>query len=67
MKRAEVRVGERVTGAIGTGFLLLVGFTHTDTTDQLWMADKITGLRLFADADDKMNLGSPTSAGRYSW
>jgi D-tyrosyl-tRNA(Tyr) deacylase len=58
VKRAEVRVGERVTGAIGTGFLLLVGFTHADTPDQLvWMADKIGGLRLFADAEDKMNLG----------
>ena len=51
-------MGERVTGTIGTGFLLLVGFTHTDTPDQLvWMADKIGGLRIFADADDKMNLG----------
>ena len=51
-------MGERVTGAIGTGFLLLVGFTHADMPDQVaWMADKIAGLRLFADADDKMNLG----------
>jgi D-tyrosyl-tRNA(Tyr) deacylase len=58
VSRAEVRVGERVTGAIGAGFLLLVGFTHADTPEQLvWMADKIGGLRLFADADDKMNLG----------
>jgi D-aminoacyl-tRNA deacylase len=58
VSRAEVRVGERVTGAIGTGFLLLVGFSHADTPDQLvWMADKIGGLRLFSDADDKMNLG----------
>ena len=58
VSRAEVRVGERVTGAIGTGFLLLVGFTHADMPDQVaWMADKIAGLRLFADADDKMNLG----------
>ena len=51
-------MGKRVTGSIGTGFLLLVGFTHADTPGQLtWMADKIAGLRLFADADDKMNLG----------
>jgi D-tyrosyl-tRNA(Tyr) deacylase len=58
VSRAEVRVGERVTGAIGTGFLLLVGFTHGDTPDQLvWMADKIGGLRLFADSEGKMNLG----------
>lgn len=58
VKRAEVRVEGRVTGSIGVGFLLLVGFTHADTADQLvWMADKVSGLRLFSDADEKMNLG----------
>lgn len=58
VSRAEVRVNGRVTGAIGKGFLLLVGLTHTDTDAQLtWMAEKVAGLRLFADADDKMNLG----------
>lgn len=58
VSRAEVRVNGRVTGAIDKGFLLLVGLTHTDTDAQLtWMAEKVAGLRLFADADDKMNLG----------
>jgi D-tyrosyl-tRNA(Tyr) deacylase len=57
VSRAEVRVGDRVTGRIGRGFLLLVGFTGTDTEAQAeWMADKVIGLRLFGDADDKMNL-----------
>jgi D-tyrosyl-tRNA(Tyr) deacylase len=57
VSRAEVRVGDRVTGRIGPGFLLLVGFTGTDTDAQAeWMADKIVGLRLFGDADGKMNL-----------
>ena len=57
VSRAEVRVGGRVTGRIGRGFLLLVGFTHGDAEAALvWMADKIVGLRLFADAEDKMNL-----------
>lgn len=57
VSRAEVRVGERVAGRIGRGFLLLVGFTHDDGEAALaWMADKIVGLRLFADAEDKMNL-----------
>lgn len=58
--RAEVRVrddaGTRIAGAIGRGFLLLVGFTHGDTDDAAsWMAEKVAGLRLFADADDRMN------------
>ena len=57
VSRAEVRVEGRVTGAIGRGFLLLVGLTHADTETQLaWMADKVTGLRLFGDAEGKMNL-----------
>jgi D-tyrosyl-tRNA(Tyr) deacylase len=57
VSRAEVRVGNHVTGRIGKGYLLLVGITHTDRDEQLaWMAEKVTGLRLFADAEDKMNL-----------
>ncbi|MDB4888022.1 MAG: D-tyrosyl-tRNA(Tyr) deacylase [Gemmatimonadetes bacterium] len=57
VSRAEVRVGTRVTGRIGRGYLLLVGLTHADDEAALvWMADKVTGLRLFADADEKMNL-----------
>lgn len=55
--RAEVRVDSRITGRIDRGYLLLVGITHDDDEPRLsWMADKIAGLRLFADADDKMNL-----------
>ena len=57
VSRAEVRVGDRVTGHIDRGFLLLVGFTHADGEAEVsWMADKLVGLRLFADADDRMNL-----------
>jgi D-tyrosyl-tRNA(Tyr) deacylase len=53
-----VRVDGTPIGEISRGFLLLVGFTHNDGMEQVsWMAEKITGLRLFADADDKMNLG----------
>src|SRR6476469_1918786 len=55
----HIREGEtrRTSGAIESGFLLLVGFTHGDSEEQVtWMADKVIGLRLFSDADDKMNL-----------
>lgn len=53
-----MRVDGRTIGAIEKGFCLLVGFTHTDTAEHcVWMADKIAGLRLFPDAEDKMNLG----------
>jgi len=57
VSRAEVRVAGRTTGRIGVGFLLLVGLTHGDGEDQLaWMAEKVAGLRLFSDAEEKMNL-----------
>ena len=57
VSRAEVRVGGRVTGRVEKGLLLLVGFTHADGEQQLaWMADKVLGLRIFGDADQKMNL-----------
>jgi D-tyrosyl-tRNA(Tyr) deacylase len=54
--RAEVRIGGRVAGSIGTGFVILAAFTATDTEETLgWMADKVIGLRLFADAAGKFN------------
>ena len=63
--RAEVRIRSsdltrhaRVSGRIGSGFVLLVGFTHSDTIAEVqWMADKVAGLRLFTDKDGRMNLG----------
>lgn len=64
VSRAEVRVDGRVTGQIGAGLVLLVGLTHTDTADQLvWMADKVVGLRIFGDAEGKMNLSVADSGG----
>jgi D-tyrosyl-tRNA(Tyr) deacylase len=56
VKRAEVRVDGRVTGKIGPGLLILAGFAPSDTEAQLsWMAEKILGLRVFGDAEGKMN------------
>ena len=58
VSRASVTIGGRLAGEIGPGFCLLVGFTHGDTPAQVdWMAEKVVGLRLFADAAGKMNLG----------
>lgn len=54
--RAEVRVQRQVVGRIERGLLLFVGFTHADTAEQLaWMAEKVVGLRIFPDDEDKMN------------
>lgn len=64
VSKASVTIDGRVAGAIGRGFCLLVGFTHGDTTAQVdWMAEKVAGLRLFSDADGKMNLGLVEAGG----
>jgi D-aminoacyl-tRNA deacylase len=56
VSRAEVRIDGRVVGAIGCGLVLLVGLTAGDDDETLsWMADKIIGLRVFADEDGRFN------------
>ena len=54
--RAEVRIAGRTVGQIAHGMLLLVGFRQADTDDVLsWMTDKVIGLRIFPDEEEKMN------------
>ncbi|HEV7586777.1 MAG TPA: D-aminoacyl-tRNA deacylase [Longimicrobium sp.] len=56
VSRARVTVEGRVTGEIGRGLLLLVGFTGGDTDEALaWMAKKVVQLRIFPDDEGKMN------------
>ena len=56
VSEANVTVQGRVVGEIGVGFLLLVGFTESDTIDHVeWMANKVIGLRIFQDDAGKMN------------
>lgn len=53
---ASVTVDGRVTGAIGIGYLVLVGATHDDRpADAEWLARKVAGLRLFSDDAGHMN------------
>lgn len=57
VSEATVRIDGQVRGQIGRGFLVLLGITHTDTTDDVvWLAKKITGMRIFSDDTGKMNL-----------
>lgn len=54
---ASVDVDGKAVGRIGTGFLILVGFTDGDTeADCIRIAKKIGGLRIFSDENDKINL-----------
>lgn len=53
---AAVRVAGLTTGSIEKGYVLLVGVTHLDTEeDAAYLAKKIAGLRLWEDAEEKMN------------
>jgi D-tyrosyl-tRNA(Tyr) deacylase len=58
VSRARVLVEGQVVGAIGPGLLVLLGVAPDDTpADVVWLADKVVGLRIFADAEGKMNRG----------
>ncbi len=63
VKNASVTIDGKIKGEIGQGFLVLLGVHKDDTEEQAgWVADRICGLRVFEDADGKMNV-SPADAG----
>ena len=56
--RAQVRINNKVVGAIDRGFLLLVGITDGDSTAEAdLLAKKVAQMRVFEDSEGKMNLG----------
>ena len=53
---ASVRVGDETVGAIGAGFMILIGVADTDTeADVRYMAEKVPNLRIFEDEAGKLN------------
>ncbi len=57
VKEASVTVAGETVGKIGPGFMVLIGVSTEDTEKDLrYMADKVPNLRVFEDAEDKMNL-----------
>ena len=55
--RASVRVEDETVGEIAAGLLVLLGVARDDTDeDARYLLEKITGLRLFADGEGRMNL-----------
>lgn len=57
--KGTVLVDGEVTGSIGKGLVILVGIHSEDTPQDIeWMADKLVHLRIFEDADGKMNLSA---------
>jgi len=69
VSRAQISdqlVPNRVIASIGKGMLVLVGFEQTDSPVSIeQMAQKIRNLRVFADAEGKMNLGGPEVNAQY--
>jgi D-tyrosyl-tRNA(Tyr) deacylase len=56
VSRAKVTVEDRVTGSIGPGWLVLLGVGKNDDEAHVrWLADRVVGLRAFADEAGKMN------------
>jgi|SRR6266567_3566995 len=57
VSNAKVTVDNEITGSIGLGLLVLLGVSTSDSeTDADYLAEKITGLRIFEDSEGKMNL-----------
>ena len=66
VKNASVEIGGEVHGAIGQGFLVLLGVHRDDTEAQAEkIADRICGLRIFEDENGKINV-NPVNAGAAS-
>lgn len=57
VSEASVKINDIIKGEIQTGFVVLLGVTHTDTKDDIeWLSKKIVGMRIFSDEDGRMNL-----------
>lgn len=64
VSHAKVTVNGETTGEIGTGLLVLLGVGAADTrADADYLAEKTVGLRIFEDADGKMNLSVADAGG----
>jgi len=56
VSRAAVTVDSRTVAAIGPGLMILLGVSREDTTDDAdWLADKVRALRIFTDAEGRLN------------
>lgn len=64
VKNASVSVAGEQISEIGSGLLLLVGIARGDGEAKVdWLSEKVTGLRVFADAEGRMNLDVRESGG----
>lgn len=66
VSEAAVKIEDKIVGNISNGMLILVGIEHDDTNDDAnWLIQKVLGLRIFSDAEGKMNLSYEDVGGRF--
>jgi D-tyrosyl-tRNA(Tyr) deacylase len=66
VSEASVKIDNQIVGEISQGLLLLVGIEHEDEkSDADWLIQKVTGMRIFSDSDDKMNLSIKEINGEF--
>jgi D-tyrosyl-tRNA(Tyr) deacylase len=64
VKEASVTVANEIIGSIEGGLMVLVGIENADTKDDIeWLANKITGIRIFDDTEGVMNLSIKETGG----
>lgn len=57
VKSASVKIEGAISGSIDKGLLILVGITHDDAVEDVdWLVNKVVNMRIFSDAEGKMNL-----------
>lgn len=62
---ASVTVDGKLISRIGPGMLVLVAVSITDTTDDVkWLSEKLCGIRIFSDEDDRMNFDLARAGGQ---
>jgi len=68
VESAKVEVEGKLVSIIGKGFLILMGVSATDDGSEIeWLAQKTVGLRIFQDAENKMNLSIKILMVRFFW
>lgn len=66
VSKASVSIDEKVVGQIHLGLVVLLGIEETDAIDDVdWLCNKLSGLRIFSDQEQKMNLSIQDVAGEF--
>jgi D-tyrosyl-tRNA(Tyr) deacylase len=66
VSEASVKIDNEIVGEISQGLMLLIGIEHEDEkSDADWLIQKVIGMRIFSDSDDKMNLSINEIKGEF--